>query len=168
MWIRLPVVRILVRHRVRIAADATTPPGIAPWRRRAHRPISRVLSDEQAHPDGHFSRRTVARALQQPTRGVSVGTGRPSPPIWPCSDRGLPTANRCRPRRGLLPHTFHPCLIPRFPASHRRYGLCGTVRHTVARVPRRYLAICPVEPGLSSSGAPKRPRATVRPVRREI
>src|SRR5690606_34479891 len=29
---------------------------------------------------------------------------------------------------------------------------------------RRYLAVCPSEPGLSSSGTPERPRATVRPV----
>ncbi len=33
-------------------------------------------------------------------------TGRLSPPIWPCSDRGLPSHIRCRMRGGLLPHPF--------------------------------------------------------------
>jgi hypothetical protein len=34
------------------------------------------------------------------------GTGRTSPPIWPCSDWGLP-CRRCYQRRGgLLPHRF--------------------------------------------------------------
>jgi hypothetical protein len=39
-------------------------------------------------------------------RGLGLGAGRTSPPIWPCSDRGLP-CRRCYQRRGgLLPHRF--------------------------------------------------------------
>jgi hypothetical protein len=35
-----------------------------------------------------------------------VGVGHTSPPIWPCSDWGLP-CHRCYQRRGgLLPHLF--------------------------------------------------------------
>ena len=38
-----------------------------------------------------------------------VETGRLSPPIWPCSDRGLPCHVRCRTRGGLL---LHPSPLP--------------------------------------------------------
>src|SRR5690606_11656145 len=61
-------------------------------------------------------------------------------------------------RAGLLPGSrcaltapFHPCLIPsplRAP-GHRRSALCCTFRRLAP--PRRYLAPCPVEPGLSSA-----------------
>ena len=49
--------------------------------------------------------------------------------------------------------TFSPLPVPTR-GRNRRYLLCGTSRsHTVTSVaPRRYLAPCPVEPGLSSSG----------------
>ena len=49
--------------------------------------------------------------------------------------------------------TFSPLPVPS-KGGNRRYLLCGTSRsHTVTSVaPRRYLAPCPVEPGLSSSG----------------
>ncbi len=49
--------------------------------------------------------------------------------------------------------TFSPLPVPSR-GGNRRYLLCGTSRsHTVTSVaPRRYLAPCPVEPGLSSSG----------------
>jgi len=89
----------------------------------------------------------VAGHLVQPTRG-SDGAGRTSPLIWPCSDWGLPCRDRCRPRGGLLPHRF--TLTARLPG--RRFVFCGPVRRLAA--PRRYLAVCPVELGLSSSGCP--------------
>ena len=38
------------------------------------RSISRVLSGEN-HRDGHFSRSTITRTLQQPTRGVLIEVG---------------------------------------------------------------------------------------------
>lgn len=34
------------------------------------------------------------------------GPGQPSPPIWPCTTRGLPCLERCRASGGLLPHRF--------------------------------------------------------------
>jgi len=62
-------------------------------------------------PDGHSSRRSVTRTLQQPTRGsmscdTAGETGRLSPLIWPCSGWGLPCRQRYRRRGGLLPHRF--------------------------------------------------------------
>ena len=56
--------------------------------------------------DGHFSRSVVTHALEQPTRSVLIGTGRPSLPIWPCSRWGLPCRRCCHPRGELLPHRF--------------------------------------------------------------
>ena len=47
----------------------------------------------------------VAGHLEQPTRGF-VGVGHTSPPIWPCSDWGLPCRRCCQRRGGLLPHRF--------------------------------------------------------------
>jgi hypothetical protein len=34
------------------------------------------------------------------------GPGQPSPPIWPCTARGLPCRRHCCLRGGLLPHRF--------------------------------------------------------------
>src|SRR5688572_22558049 len=65
---------------------------------------------------------------------------------------GLAPGGVCR--AGLLPDSrcaltapFHPCLIPL--RGHRRFAFCCTVRRLTP--PRRYLAPCPVEPGLSSA-----------------
>ena len=61
-------------------------------------------------PDGHLSGTVVADRLEQPTRGFTVsggiGAGRTSPPIWPCSDWGLPCRSCYQKRGGLLPHHF--------------------------------------------------------------
>jgi len=73
-----------------------------------------------------------------------VGVGHTSPLIWPCSDWGLPCRRRCRRRGGLLPHRF--TLTQRLPGG--RSVFCGPVRRLSA--PRRYLAVYPVELGLSS------------------
>src|SRR5262249_13379789 len=77
------------------------------------------------------------------------GVGHTSPLIWPCSDWGLPCRRRYRPRGGLLPHRF--TLTHRLPDG--RFVFCGPVRRLSA--PRRYLAVYPVELGLSS----RRPEA---------
>lgn len=56
------------------------------------RTVSRVLFGSE-DPDGHLSGMVVADHLKQPTRGYPFpgdGAGRTSPPIWPCSDWGLP------------------------------------------------------------------------------
>src|SRR6185437_16241916 len=76
--------------------------------------------------------------------------------IWPCSDWGLPCHVRCRTRGGLLPHRF--TLTPWIKG---RSVLCGPVRRLAA--PRRYLAVCPVELGLSSTRHSCQRAATITP-----
>jgi len=66
-------------------------------------------------------------------------------PIWSCSRWGLPCRFRCRSRGALLPHPF---TLTWSLAGHRRFALCCTGRRLAP--PRRYLAPCPMKPGLSS------------------
>jgi len=64
-------------------------------------------------------------------------------------------------RGALLPHLFTlTCAL----AGHRRFAFCCTGRQLT--LPRRYLAPCPVEPGLSSTRTWR--DATVRPTPAEI
>jgi hypothetical protein len=79
----------------------------------------------------------------------SVGVGHTSPPIWPCSDWGLPCRRCYQLRGGLLPHRFTLTLRPAFRPDFGRSILCGPVRRLAA--PRSYLAVHPMELGLSSS-----------------
>ena len=75
-----------------------------------------------------------------------VGVGHTSPPIWPCSDWGLPCPLAYAQGGGLLPHRF-----TLTPASRQgRFVFCGPFRRLTA--PRRYLAVYPLELGLSSKG----------------
>jgi len=67
-------------------------------------------------------------------------------PIWSCSRWGLPCRGMLPPARCALTAPFHPC---RRLAALWRYVFCGTFRRLAP--PRRYLAPCPVEPGLSST-----------------
>ncbi len=97
-------------------------------------------------PDGHLSGMAVTRHLVRPTRG-SNGPGQTSPPIWPCSDWGLPCRGLLPAARWALTPPFHP-----YPPCGGRSVLCGPVRRLAA--PRRYLAVCPVELGLSSARLP--------------
>ncbi len=62
-------------------------------------------------------------------------------PIWSCSEWGLP-CHQLSLTRCALTAPFHPYHL-------WRYIFCGTVRELTP--PRRYLALCPVEPGLSST-----------------
>jgi len=84
----------------------------------------------------------VAVHLKQPTR-IQRGP-RLWIPIWSCSEWGLPCHACYQPRGALLPHHFT------LTGSEllRRYIFCGTFRRLTP--PRRYLALCPMEPGLSS------------------
>src|SRR5687767_14394777 len=83
------------------------------------------------------------------------GVGHTSPLIWPCSDWGLP-CHRCYQRRGgLLPHRF--TLTRTVLRPHGRFLFCGPFRRLSA--PRRYLAVYPVELGLSS-GTLRHPRSS--------
>ena len=67
-------------------------------------------------------------------------------PIWSCSGWSLPCNQLLPVVRCALTAPFQPYLCSR--TSHRRSSLCCTCRRFTP--PRRYLAPCPVEPGLSS------------------
>jgi|GEM_PF-1273289 len=71
--------------------------------------VSRVLFKRSKRLDGHLSGMTVTCHLMQPTRG-SNGPGQASPPIWPCSDWGLPCHACCQVVRWALTPPFHPYL----------------------------------------------------------
>ena len=73
--------------------------------------------------------------------------GRLSPHIWPCSNWGLPCRTCCHERGGLLLHLFTLATV------RWRSLFCGTFRRELLSLfaPRRYLAACPLEPGLSSN-----------------
>src|SRR4051812_37898957 len=91
----------------------------------------------------HSSPSAIAHALQQPTRDVliEVGTSRRLLGLAPAGVyRAASVASRAV---GSYP-TFSPLPIA------GRSVLCGTFRQPVAQLPRRYLATCPMEPGLSS------------------
>ena len=103
--------------------------------------------------DSHSSGPNVAVGLKQPTR-VRRGQ-RHSTPIRSCSRWGLPchaalAPHAVRSYRTISPlpvHSRHTrCRAHR--ACHRRFAFCCTFRRLTP--PRRYLAPCPVEPGLSS------------------
>ena len=116
--------------------------------------------------DSHSSRSRVTARLKQPTR--KHRGPRHCFPIWPCSRWGLP----CRPVARLAVRSYRtisplPASRPAFrrglntcsdirPASalkdRWRFAFCCTFRRLAP--PRRYLAPCPVEPGLSSASAP--------------
>ena len=84
-----------------------------------------------AYPDG-------ARATRRALADTPI-------PIWPCFRWGLPCRCRCRPRGALLPHRFTlTCVL----TDHRRFVFCGTFHRLTPS--RRYLAPCPMKPGLSS------------------
>jgi hypothetical protein len=97
----------------------------------------------------------VASHLVQPTRS-SNDPGRVSLLIWPCSDRGLPCRACYQARGGLLPHRFTLTL-------GYKGGLFSVALFRRLTAPRRYLAVCPVELGLSSNGPSSRPPATIGP-----
>src|SRR5690606_5140315 len=110
--------------------------------------IGRKLAEPACKPGSvvgnHSSRRIVTDTLKQPTRtrrGQRHGV-----PIRSCSRWGLP----CRPvtRLAVRPYrTISP--LPRIPEDRSAVSFCCTFRRLAP--PRRYLAPCPVEPGLSSA-----------------
>ena len=128
--------------------------------------------------DSHSSRRRVAAALEQPTR--ERRGPRHCSPMWSCSRWGLPCRSVARlavrsyrtvsPLPRIPPPLCRPlCILldtdlaaratrsTSSPAAWRhrgdgivrRFALCCTIRRLTP--PRRYLAPCPVEPGLSSA-----------------
>ena len=111
--------------------------------------------------DNHSSGTNVTVCLKQPTRPqrgsrhmgtylVLLRVGFTMPLLLP--------AARC-----ALTAPFHPYLCSR--TNHRRSNLCGTFRRLSP--PRRYLALYPLEPGLSSALFPyKRKRMSESSVQR--
>src|SRR5216117_312715 len=77
---------------------------------------------------------------------------------WSCSDWWLPCRDCCQARGGLLPHLFTLTLWRK-----GRSVFCGPFRRLAA--PRRYLAVCPTELGLSSARPSSRRTATIAPYR---
>ena len=117
---------------------------------RASGPLYRQKVAEPADKPGsvvgsHSSRRRVAATLKQPTRRHRGQ--RHCLPIWSCSRWGLP----CRSVARLAVRSYRTVSpLPRIPeGTVRRSALCCTFRRLSP--PRRYLAPCPVEPGLSSA-----------------
>ncbi len=92
----------------------------------------------------HSSRPTVTSGLKQPTRFLRGP--RKWNPIWSCSEWGLPYRSVAR----LVVRSYRTVSpLPRMSCDIvRRFALCCTFRRLAP--PRRYLALCPVEPGLSS------------------
>src|SRR5690606_19445236 len=89
---------------------------------------------------------TIARGLMQPTRGL-IG-GPPAPLLGLAPDGVYLAAPVARDAGGLLPHPFTLTCSP-LARGHRRSALCCTCRRVTP--PRRYLASCPMESGLSSA-----------------
>jgi len=134
--------------------------------RSGSRPISRVLSRTTIHL-GRASPR-ASSDLPGNSCGPQVRARKPACfPIWSCSRWGLPCRRMLPPARCALTAPFHPCRH-RIAAALGRSALCCTFRGLAP--PRRYLAPCPVEPGLSSANAavawptPARSIRVIRPM----
>ena len=101
--------------------------------------------------DNHSSGTAVTDCLLQPTRESArnrrCGQAAYSP-IWSCSRRGLPCRELLPVARCALTAPFHP-YRQGLEDNGRRYIFCGTFHGLTP--PRRYLAPCPKEPGLSSA-----------------
>ncbi len=103
--------------------------------------------------DSHSSGICVTAYLERPTR-TQCGPHQ-WVPIWSCSERGLPCHGLLPAARCALTAPFHPyrfwfalALKALRHLELRRFAFCCTFRRLSP--PRRYLALCPMEPGLSS------------------
>ncbi len=135
---------------------AIAPSGRASRRNKVSSPVSRVLSWTVIHL-GPVSPQ-ASSDLPESSAGHAIGLLFGLAPGGVYHRRGLLPATRC-----ALTAPFHPY---RRPKALRRSTFCCTFRRLTP--PRRYLAPCPVEPGLSS---PSELAATVwrtqaRPYRR--
>jgi len=99
------------------------------------------------HPGSHSSGPAVACRLKRPTREQREPRYRP--PIWSCSEWGLPCRFCCQKRGGLLPYSLatDTLLAERTPFHHRlirrpsRYK-SETLRPYGHKVGRRPSAVC--------------------------
>ena len=99
--------------------------------------------------DSHPSRTPVTRCLEQPTREpmrAACGLEKPMFPYLALLQVGFAVPLPLPAARCALTAPFHPCRHPNGGAW--RFVFCGTFRRLAP--PRRYLAPCPAEPGLSS------------------
>ena len=113
-------------------------------KKKRSRPVSRVLSGTII-PLGAASPR---RSSNLPGRRVGHAlclSARPS--LFGLAPDGVFRAVAVASDAVRSYRTFSPLPVPGCP-GHRRFVLCGTFRRLTA--PRRYLASCPAEPGLSS------------------
>ncbi|SFC61371.1 hypothetical protein SAMN02745723_103115 [Pragia fontium DSM 5563 = ATCC 49100] len=95
--------------------------------------------------DSHSSRPAIAHWLKQPTR-VQYGPYHVNPYLALLRvEFTMPRTVASRAVRSY--RTLSPLPDPTY-AGHRRFALCCTCRGLAP--PRRYLAPCPMEPGLSS------------------
>ena len=113
---------------------------------RGSRPISRVLSGAAINLRC-ASPHTCSDLPGRRARATRCSPKAAFSPIWSCSGWGLPRRGVLPPARCALTAPFHPCRRHRMALGRSR--LCGTFRGLAP--PRRYLAPCPVEPGLSSA-----------------
>ena len=115
------------------------------WKvRKQESAISRVLSTTIIH----LGQSSPTASSNLP--GSPLGTGgadKPHTPLFGLAPGGVYRAANCYQSRGaLLPHHF--TLTAKVRNRIRRYIFCGTFHGLTP--PRRYLAPCPKEPGLSS------------------
>ena len=150
------------RPRARPGANGVRRGGAGSARKRS---VSRVLSDDESsgrsflsecghpHPPAADPRRLDRGGLPLAAYLALLRLGFTVPPPLPVT-------------RWALNPPVRPYLIPRLPASHRRYVFCGTVRHAnlAARVPRGYLAVCPGSPDFPRCSTSRCRIATVRPL----
>ncbi len=119
-------------------------PSVKVWSFRRSEKVAEPADKPGSVVDSHSSRRTVTGTLKQPTR--TRRGPRHEVPIWSCSRWGLP----CRSVTGLAVRSYRTISpLPACLRRRRRYLSVALVRRLAP--PRRYLAPCPMEPGLSSA-----------------
>ena len=126
-------------------------PGACHQLKSGSRPISRVLCRPESVTIIHLGTPSPTPSSNLP----EDATGRSIVFLFGLAPSGVYLAAECcHPRGALLPHHF--TLTKRFSRSVWRFIFCCTFRRLTP--PRGYLALCPMEPGLSS-------RRTLKPNR---
>ena len=101
--------------------------------------------------DSHSSRASITTSLKRPTR-IRHGPCLVDPYLVLLRVGFSIAVECCHLRGALLPHHFNLTVTTRLKREVlRRYTFCCTFRRLTP--PRRYLALCPMEPGLSSPSA---------------